>query len=131
MGEKHKVGAPSFMDPPKPMDVSRLLQGLLNMRRAFSGGRPPKYDDRKLAAVHELLRRSPGWSAERSCGWITDNIGASESTIKRAGRLYRMMREYSSADLAQIADDYIKQACFTPEDLEKLRAQYDSLGPQE
>ena len=131
MSKKDKGGVPLFPGTPESTDVSELVQGVRNMMRVFFGGRPPKYDDRQLAAVYELLRRCLGWSAERSRGWITDNIDASESTIKRAGRKYRMMREYSSADLAEIADDCIKQACFTPEDLEKLRSQCDSLGFQD
>ncbi len=133
MGEKHKVGTPSFMDPPKPMDESRLLQGLRNVLRFLSGrrGRPPKYDDRKLAAVYELLRRGLGWSAEKSRGWITDNFNASESTLKRAARKYNMLSGYSPADLARIADDLIKQGSFTPDDLKKLRSQCDSLGSEE
>ena len=119
------------MDAPKPMDASRLLQGLRNIMRSFSGGRPPKYDDRKLAAVYELLRRSLGWSAERCYGWITDNIGASESTIKRAGRLYRLSSECPLSDLAEMAGDYLKEECFSAGDVEELRAQCKSLGSQE
>ena len=131
MSKKDKVRVPLFHGTPESTDVSELVQGLRNMRRVFFGGRRPKYDDRQLAAVYELLRRCLGWSAEKSRGWITDNVKASESTIKRAARRYEMLSGYSPADLARIADDLIKQGSFTPDDLKKLRSQCDSLGSEE
>jgi len=131
MGDKDKVGIPLFPETPASMDVTELLQGLRNYVRTKKGGRPPIYNDRKLAAIYELLRRGLGWSAEKSRGWITDNLKASESTVKRAGRTNKVMGEYSLAELFQIVDNDITQESFTADDFDELRTQRDSPGSED